>query len=130
MGAPAEAVLGWTVKNRALAAAGVTITVAVSVIAAALMLAEIVFDSAVVELKVAVKTPLGSVVPEAGVNTFPVPVDASVTDAPATGSPAPLRAVTVIVTLFEPLLAITVPAEAATVDCDPETPPVTFTVAV
>jgi hypothetical protein len=79
MAAPALVLVGWTVKKRALAPAGVTVTTAVWVTAAPLMVAEMVFDSATVELKVAVRTPFGSVVPEAGVKAFPVPLDERMT---------------------------------------------------
>ena len=118
---------GWAVKNSAVAVAGVTVTVAVWVIAVPPIVAEIVFEPATVELNVAVRTPLALVVPEAGVSTLPVPVAASATEAPASRLPLASRAVTVMVTVFAPALATTVPAEADTVDWEAEAPPA-FTV--
>jgi hypothetical protein len=69
------------------AAAAFTLTVAVWVIATALIVADTVFDSATVELKLPVATPLALVVPTGGVRVFPVPVAASATVAPAIGLP-------------------------------------------
>ena len=60
-----------------------TTTVAVWVIATALIVAETVFEPAAVELRVPVATPLASVVPTGCVSVFPaVGVAASVTVAP------------------------------------------------
>src|SRR6059036_1846747 len=74
-----------------------TTTVAVCVTATALIVAETVFDSAAVELKLPVATPLALVVPIGWVRVFPVPVAASTTVAPGIGLPLPSRAVTVMV---------------------------------
>src|SRR5205823_6499027 len=63
-----------TVEVVADTAPAVTVTGAVCVIATVLIVAEIVFPPVVVELNVAVRTPVvGSVVPVAGVKVFPVP---------------------------------------------------------
>src|SRR5207245_6597602 len=59
-----------------------TSTVAVWVTPSVLTVAETVFDSAVVELKLPVATPLALVVPTGCVSVFPVPVAASTTVAP------------------------------------------------
>src|SRR5256885_14855619 len=68
------------------------------------MIAEIVFAPALVELNVAVRTPVvGSVVPVAGVSVFPVPpVAVRLTLAPPIGLPFASRAVTVIVLVPAP----------------------------
>src|SRR6266545_5855358 len=93
------------------------------------MVAETVFDSATLELRVPVATPLGSVSPAGCVSVFPLPAAASTTLAPLTGFPPASRAVTVIV-------AVPVPGRmdagaAATVDCEADTgPAATLTVAV
>jgi hypothetical protein len=108
---------------------GFTTTGAVCVIATALIVAEMVFDSAAVELSVPVATPLASVVPTGCVRVFPVVgVAASVTVAPGIGLPLASRAVTVIVDV--PLPAV-IGDVADTVDWAAETVPVfTTTVAV
>ena len=59
-----------------------TTTVAVCVIATVLIVAETVFDSATVELKLPVATPLAFVVPTGCVRVFPVPVAARTTVTP------------------------------------------------
>ena len=60
-----------------------TTTVAVCVMATVLIVAEMVFDPAAVELRLPVATPLASVVPTGWVKVFPaVGVAASVTVAP------------------------------------------------
>jgi hypothetical protein len=103
-----------------------TTTVAVCVIATALIVAEIVFDSASVDASVPVATPLAFVVVAGCVSVFPDPVAASTTVAPAIGLPFASRAVTVIVELPLPAaigevaptvdwLADTVPAFTTTV---------------
>ena len=74
-----------------------TSTVAVCVTAMPSIVAETVFDSATVELRVPVATPLAFVVALGCVNVLPVPVAARTTVAPATGFPNASRAVTVIV---------------------------------
>src|SRR5260370_26055972 len=79
------------------AAAAFTLTVAVWVIATVLIVAETVFDSATVELRLPVATPLALVVPTGCVRVFPVPVATSTTVAPAIGLPFASFAVTVIV---------------------------------
>jgi hypothetical protein len=102
----------------------VTLTVAVCVIATALIVAETVFDSATVELKVPVIAPLASVVPVAdGVKALPVPVALSTTVAPLIGLSFASRAVTVIVEL--PLPATISVGAADTVDRAAETAPAT-----
>jgi hypothetical protein len=80
-----------------LAAAELTTTVAVCVMATALIVADTVFDAATVALSVPVATPLAFVVPTGWVSVFPVPVAASTTVAPLTRLPETSRAVTVIV---------------------------------
>src|SRR5947199_2682764 len=88
-----------TVEVVADTAPAVTVTPAVWVIATVLIVAEIVFPPVVVELNVAVRTPVvGSVGPLAGVRVFPVPpVAVRLTLAPPIGLPPASRAVTVIV---------------------------------
>src|SRR5205814_3932878 len=88
-----------TVEVVADTAPAVTVTPAVCVIATVLIVAEIVFPPVVVELNVAVRTPVvGSVVPLAGVSVFPVPpVAVRLTLAPPIGLPLASRAVTVMV---------------------------------
>src|SRR5438874_1132470 len=94
-----------------------TTTVAVWVIATALMVADAAFDPAAVELKVPVTTPLASVVPSGCVSVFPaVGVAASVTVAPSIGFPLASRAVTVMVDWLHPLVAL-VGAVAVAVVC-------------
>src|SRR5437773_5330674 len=87
-----------------VAAPAVTVTGAVCVIATVLIVAEIVFAPVLVELNVAVRTPVvGSVVPVAGVSVFPVPpVAVRLTLAPPITLPLASRAVTVIVVLPGP----------------------------
>jgi hypothetical protein len=78
--------------------AGLTVTVAVCVIATPLIVAETVLDPAAVELRVPVATPVPSVVAAGCVRVFPVVgAAASATVAPPIGFPFPSRAVTVIV---------------------------------
>jgi hypothetical protein len=85
---------------------------------------------AAVELSVPVVTPDASVAPGC-VIVFPDPVAASVTVAPGIGFPTPSFTVTVIVETTEPLLAVIIAGETATVDCDADTlPTVTVTVSV
>src|SRR5207302_1018441 len=108
-----------------------TTTVAVWVIATALMVADAAFDPAAVELKVPVTTPLASVVPSGCVSVFPaVGVAASVTVAPSIGFPLASRAVTVMVDWLDPLDAL-IGEVAVTVACAADTgPPFTTAVAV
>src|SRR5712692_8071878 len=103
-----------------------TTTVAVCVIATALIVADTVFDSAAVELNVPVATPLAFVVPTGCVRVLPVPVAARATVAPGIGLPFASRAVTVIV---DPVPLAVIGDVAATVDCAAETVP-TFTTTV
>src|SRR5881296_16160 len=74
-----------------------TWTVAVWVIATALMVADTVLDSAMTEVSVPVASPLAFVTLPGWVRVFPVPVAASTTGAPAIAFPNPSFAVTVIV---------------------------------
>src|SRR5207245_2342005 len=105
-----------------------TTTVAVWVIATALIVADTVFDSVAVDVRVPVATPLALVVPTGCVGVFPVPDAASTTVAPWIGLPLASRAVTVIV---EPVPPAVIGDVAATVDCAAETVPAfTTTVAV
>src|SRR5712664_285525 len=128
---PLPAVIGdvaATVDCAAETAPAFTTTVAVCVTATALIVAETVFDSAAVELKLPVATPLALVVPTGCVRVLPVPVAASTTVAPWIGLPLASRAVTVIV---EPVPPAVIGEVAATVDCAAETVPAfTTTVAV
>src|SRR6266513_2981199 len=112
-----------TVEVVADTAPAVTVTGAVWVIATVLIVAEIVFPPVVVELNVAVRTPVvGSVVPVAGVRVFPVPpVAVRLTLAPPIGLPSASRAVTVMVLLPDP--AGIDAGAAVTVDCDADTAP-------
>src|SRR6266516_4752698 len=105
-----------------------TTTVAVCVIATALMVAEIVFDSAGVDASVPVATPLALVGAAGCVRVLPDPVAASTTVAPGIGLPLTSRAVTVSVELPLPAAIGDV---ALTVDCAADTGPAfTTTVAV
>src|SRR5213593_2574447 len=105
-----------------------TSIVAVWVTPSVLTVAETVFDSAVVELKLPVATPLALVVPTGCVSVLPVPEAARTTVAPWIGLPLPSRAVTVMV---EPVPPAVIGDVALTVDCAAETVPAfTTTVAV
>src|SRR2546427_4060277 len=87
-----------TVDSVADTVPGFTTTVAVCGMATALMVADTVLVSAVVELSVPVATPLALVVPTGCVNVLPVVgVAASVTVAPRIGVPFPAPAVTLMV---------------------------------
>src|SRR5213083_224881 len=86
-----------TVDWTADTAPAFTTTVAVCVIATALIVAEIVFDSASVDASAPVATPLAFVGAAGCVSVFPDPVAASTTVAPGIGLPFASRAVTVIV---------------------------------
>jgi len=83
-----------------------------------LIRADTIFDSATVELRLPVATPLAFVVVPGCVTVFPNPLALSTTVAPATGLPRASRAVTVIVD--DPLPAV-MGDVAATLDCPPET---------
>src|SRR2546430_1640403 len=128
---PLPAVIGDvapTVDCAADTVPGFTTTVAVCVTATPLIVADAVFDSAAVELRVPVATPLAFVVALGCVTVFPTPVALRMTVAPATGLPNASRAVTVIVDV--PLPAV-IGDVAAKLDCAPETVlAVTTTVAV
>src|SRR5213594_2885871 len=108
---------------------GFTTTVAVCVMATALIVADTVFEPAAVDVRLPVATPLTSVVPTGWVTVLPaVGVAASVTVAPWIGLPLASFAVTVIVEL--PLPAV-IGDVAMTVDSAAETVPgFTATVAV
>ena len=106
-----------------------TTTAAVWVMATVLIVAETVFVSAAVELRVPVICPLASVVPTGCVKVFPAAgVAARTTVAPAIGLPFASRAVTVMV---EVPLPAAIGDVAVTVDRVAETAPAfTTTVAV
>jgi len=117
-----------TVDWPALTPPAVTVTVAVWVIATALIVAETAFPSATVELNVPVATPLAFVTPGC-VTVLPEPEAASTTVAPGTGFPWASRAVTVMVDVPAP--AVIEVGAATTVDWTASTAPaVTVTVAV
>src|SRR2546426_108239 len=131
-GGPPPAAIGdvaLTVDCTADTAPAFTTTVAVCVIATALIVADTVFDPAAVDERLPVATPLTSVVPTGCVRVFPVVgVAASVTVAPWIGFPLASFAVTGIVEL--PLDAV-IGDVAARLDCVPETLlAITTTVAV
>jgi hypothetical protein len=114
---PAISVVGeaLTVESDAeTAEPDVTVTVAVCVTAVPLIVADTVFASATVELKVPVAAPLALVVALGCVRVLPLPVAASTTVAPLMGLPLASFAVTVIVAVPDPA-AIEV-GEAVTVD--------------
>src|SRR5438128_6905993 len=130
--APLPAVIGdvaVTVDCAADTVPAFTTTVAVCVMATALMVADTVLVSAVVELSVPVATPLAFVVPTGWVRVFPpVGVAASVTVAPWIGLPLASFAVTVMVDVPLPAAIGDV---AVTADCAADTVPgFTTTVAV
>src|SRR5205807_10272149 len=84
-----------------------TTTVAVWVIATALMVADAAFDPAAVELKVPVTTPLASVVPSGCVRIVSaVGMAGSETLARSIGFPLASRPVTVVVDWLDPLDAL------------------------
>src|SRR5881628_2492792 len=121
---PLPAVMGdvaVTVDKDADTVPAFTTTVAVWVIATALIVAETVLEPAAVDDRVPVATPLASVVPTGWVRVFPpVGVAASVTVAPWIGFPLASFAVTVMVDV--PLPAV-IGEGAATVDCVADTVP-------
>src|SRR5207249_2390358 len=117
-----------TVDRLAETVPAFTTTVAVCVIATALIVADTVFDSAAVEESVPVATPLAFVVVLGCVTVFPKPVALRRTVAPSTGLSKASRAVTVMVDV--PLPAV-IGDVAVTLDRVPETVlAVTMTVAV
>src|SRR5881628_3314248 len=93
---------------------------AVCVTATPSTVADMVFDSATVELSVPVATPLAFVVALGCVSVLPVPVAERTTVAPAIGFPSASRAVTVIVDWLLPLEAV-IGDVADTPDCAPDT---------
>src|SRR5438034_7146184 len=118
---PLDAVIGEvavTVDWTADTAPAFTTTVAVCVIATALIVAEIVFDSASVDASAPVATPLAFVGAAGCVSVFPDPVAASTTVAPGIGLPFASRAVTAIVDVPLPAaigdVALTVDGRADT----------------
>src|SRR5437762_13975687 len=119
---PLPAVIGdiaVTVDRLADTAAGVTTTVAVCVMATALIVADTVFAPAAVDASVPVTTPLAFVVPTGCVSVFAAAgVAAWVESAPALGLRFASRAVTVMVEL--PLPAV-IGDVAVTVDCAGDT---------
>src|SRR6058998_2030477 len=120
---PLDAVIGEvavTVDCAADTAPAFTTTVAVCVIATALIVAEIVFDSASVDASAPVATPLAFVGAAGCVSVFPDPVAASTTVAPGIGLPFASRAVTAIVDVPLPAAIGDV---APTVDCAADTGP-------
>src|SRR5881628_51693 len=97
---PLPAVIGdvaMTVDSAAETVPGFTATVAVCVTATPSIVADTVFDSATVELRVPVATPLAFVVVLGCVTVLPRPVALRITVAPAMGLPNASRAVTVTV---------------------------------
>src|SRR6266581_7714959 len=120
---PLPAVIGdvaVTVDCAAETVPGFTTTVAVCVTATPSIVADTVFDSATVELRVPVATPLAFVVALGCVSVLPPPVADRITVAPATGLSSASRAVTVIVEALAPLEAV-IGDVAATLECPPET---------
>src|SRR5881628_2297224 len=93
---------------------------AVCVTATPSTVADMVFDSATVELSVPVATPLAFVVALGCVSVLPVPVAERTTVAPAIGFPSASRAVTVIADWLLPLEAV-IGDVADTPDCAPDT---------
>src|SRR2546426_8200202 len=95
--------------------AAVTVTVAVCVTPVPLIVAETVFASATLELRVPVATPLVLVVPLGCVSVLPLPVAASTTVAPLTR--LPIETFPLTASVLVPLPATTYVREDATVDC-------------
>src|SRR5512144_352368 len=85
------------------------------------IVADTSLPSATVDVRMLVKAPLPSVVPEVGVRVLPLPEAARITLAPATGFPLASFAVTVMVE--EPLPAMNDAGAARTVEVVGETPP-------
>src|SRR3989442_1463445 len=121
---------GGVVSVSWVAAPCVTGRAGICVSAVPLAVAEIVFPSAFVELKVPVATPLAFVGPVGWVRLLPVPVAARTTVAPLTGLPFPSFAVTVIVVVAPPPAGM-VAGAAPTVETLADSAPfVTVTAAV
>ncbi len=102
---PLPAVIGdvaVTVDCAGDTAPGVTVTVAVCVTGTPSIVADTVFDSATVELRLPVATPLPFVVALGWLRVLPVPLAVSTTVAPGIGFPEASRAVTVIVDVLVP----------------------------
>jgi len=110
-----------TVDNAAEGDPTVTVTLAVCVTSVPSIVADTVFVSGTIELKVPIATPLALVGLAGCVNEFPVPVADSTTVAPLIGLPLASLAVTEIVVL--PLGAVMEVGEAATLDCALDTGP-------
>src|SRR6266540_667728 len=108
-----------TVDRDADTGPAVNVTPAVWKIAVPFAAAEMVFDSATVELSVPVATPVASVVPLGCVRVLPLPVAARTTVAPLIALPASSFTVTVIVAL--PLPAASDVGDALSVDCEGDT---------
>src|SRR5207247_3163036 len=127
--APTAAGAAATLDCEAETPPAVTVTLAVCVIATPLIVAETVFDPAIVELQLPVATPLACVGLAGWVSVLPEPVADSTTVAPLIGFPLASRAVTVIVEV--PLPAAIEVGAAVTVDCEADTgPAVTVMLAV
>lgn len=124
---PEEVDCGWLVKARVAAEAGVTVIPTVCVIPTPLTVAEIVFDSAVVDVNVDVDTPLLFVVVGVVKLGFE-PVEFRLTVRPWITLPKASLAVTVmrdavVLPVVHPLLhAVIVVGDADTVDCEADTP--------
>src|SRR5215510_1061017 len=116
IGLVAFVVDGCTVKPSEAAAAGETVTVAVCVASTPATVADTTFGPIAVALIEPVATPFASVGPPGCVRVKPVPVAASTTVAPGTGSPNASNAVTVMVAALDPLLAVIVVGAATTVE--------------
>jgi hypothetical protein len=101
---------------------GVTVTGCVCVIATPPIVTETVLVPVAVELRVPVATPTPSVMSD-GVMLLPVPVAENTTLALGIGLFNESWAVTVIVDWLAPLLAVTLPGEALTVERELDTPP-------
>src|SRR5206468_1962081 len=94
MADPTTVLVGWVLNPSAEAVPGPTVTLVAWVIATPLIVAETVFVSATVELKVPDATPLAFAGAAGWVKLFPLPVAASVTVTPLTGFPLAFLAVT------------------------------------
>src|SRR2546425_262505 len=123
MAAPAVTLLGGTRKDRLVAGPGVTLTVAVWVMAMPLIVPDTVFVPGTVELSVPLAVPLASVRPAGCASALPPPVAASDTLAPLTALVNASRAVTVMVAALVPEDAVKLVGEAVSVDCDALTGP-------
>src|SRR5213592_4686830 len=107
-----------TVDSEADTGPGFTVTVTTCVISVPFAMADTVFISATVELRVPLANPLALVVPLGCVTVLPLPVAASSTVAPPIGLPPASFTVTLIVEL--PLPAVSEVGDAPSVDCEAE----------